>query len=115
MSIIFFKTKGKDFCGVTVTTLSLGLSATATAALPGIVPLPSCEQTGAMFPDGTKELPPPPGDDGNKTERGSSLVSPLLLLLLSGLFVYIDGFGCENNTTQTPCSPYPLSALVGYS
>lgn len=38
MSIIFFKTKGKDFWGDAVAVLPLGSSSVAIAASPGIVP-----------------------------------------------------------------------------
>lgn len=75
--------------------------------------LPSSEQHRGDVPDEYRDLPPPMSND-NKNRRGSKLVSPLLLCLRQAC-LSISTFGCENNTTQSPCSPRPPSVLIGYS
>lgn len=80
MSMIFFKTKGKDFCGAAVASLPLGWSATVTTALPGIVPVRLRADRGDVVP----VTLPRAASSSRKQHKQTELVSALLLL--PGLF-----------------------------
>lgn len=71
MSMIFFKTKGKDFCGAAVASLPLGWSATVTTALPGIVPVRHRADRGDVVPVTLPRAAPPAG----KTQTNGACLS----------------------------------------